>query len=132
MREIDKALDDILTIRHQLADPHRVPRLRPATLAATGGRRSPPPSWKRCGSTRPTARPLAFFGGWVATAIVSAALIGIEMRARSHRRHSGLADAMINRRSNNCPCRSGRRRPAGAGECRPRIFGCCRASGRCW
>ena len=43
----------------------------------------------------PTAHPLLFFAIWAATAGVSAGLIWIEMRARSRRHHSGLADAMV-------------------------------------
>jgi hypothetical protein len=96
MREIDKALDDILTIRHQLAAGTAFRGYGPATLAATGGLALATTLVEALWLDQPTARPLAFFGGWVATAIVSAALIGIEMRARSHRHHSGLADAMIN------------------------------------
>ena len=43
---------------------------------------------------RPASRS-TFFAGWAAAALLSAALIWIEMRARSRRHHSGLADAMI-------------------------------------
>jgi hypothetical protein len=43
----------------------------------------------------PTGSPLTFFLGWAAAAVLSSALIWIEMRARSRRHHSGLADAMI-------------------------------------
>jgi hypothetical protein len=43
----------------------------------------------------PTGHSLAFLQGWAATALVSAAMIGVEMQARSRRHHSGLADAMI-------------------------------------
>ena len=38
---------------------------------------------------------MIFFAGWAATALVSAGIIGVEMRARSRRHHSGLADAMV-------------------------------------
>ena len=43
----------------------------------------------------PTAQPLTFLASWAAAAALSAILIWIEMRARSRRHHSGLADAMI-------------------------------------
>ncbi|KMO30634.1 hypothetical protein VQ03_28340, partial [Methylobacterium tarhaniae] len=43
----------------------------------------------------PTAEPLTFLAGWIATAFLSVGLIGAEMRARSRRHHSGLADAMV-------------------------------------
>jgi hypothetical protein len=38
---------------------------------------------------------LVFFAGWAVTALLSGAMIWIEMRARSRRHHSGLADAMV-------------------------------------
>ena len=43
---------------------------------------------------RPVIRSI-FFSGWAATALLSGAMIWIEMQARSRRHHSGLADAMI-------------------------------------
>jgi len=43
----------------------------------------------------PSGQPLVFFLGWAATALLSAAIIGVEMRARSRRHHCGLADAMV-------------------------------------
>jgi hypothetical protein len=42
-----------------------------------------------------TAQPVLFFTGWFVAASISAVIIAIEMRARSYRHHSGLADAMI-------------------------------------
>jgi hypothetical protein len=41
------------------------------------------------------AEPVAFFTGWVLTAIVAVALIGAEMLRRAQRHHAGLADQMI-------------------------------------
>ena len=43
----------------------------------------------------PTGEPLGFFLGWFVAAALSGLIIWIEMRARSRRHHSGLADAMI-------------------------------------
>jgi hypothetical protein len=43
----------------------------------------------------PSALPLAYLTVWVVVAILAAALIGTEMRARSHRQHGGLADVMV-------------------------------------
>jgi hypothetical protein len=43
----------------------------------------------------PSGQPLTFLIGWAIAALVSLSMIGIEMRARSRRHHSGLADAMI-------------------------------------
>src|SRR5258705_137598 len=43
----------------------------------------------------PRGQAVIFFAGWAATALVSAGIIGVEMRARSRRHHCGLADAMV-------------------------------------
>ncbi len=96
MRDLDKALADIFAIRSQIAAGTAFRGYGPAAIAATAGRgaghRGRPIS---SGSTiRPRIR-VTFFFGWAAAALVSAAMIWIEMRARSRRHHSGLADAMI-------------------------------------
>ena len=41
------------------------------------------------------ATPATFVSTWVVVALASAALIGVEMYARTRRHHSGLADAML-------------------------------------
>src|SRR3977135_3452173 len=82
MRDLDKALADIFTIRSQIA-------------AATGGLALLTALFQFLWLDDPTSHPLAFFSGWAATALVSGAMIWIEMLARSRRHHSGLADAMI-------------------------------------
>src|SRR5262249_12970687 len=43
----------------------------------------------------PTGEPMTFFLGWAMAAALAGLVIWIEMRARSQRHHSGLADAMI-------------------------------------
>ena len=43
----------------------------------------------------PSQHPLTFLFGWAAAAALSAAMIWVEMLARTRRHHSGLADAMI-------------------------------------
>jgi hypothetical protein len=96
MRDLDKALADIFTIRSQIAAGTAFRGYGPATVAATGGLALITAIGQILWLDDPTGYPLTFFSGWAATALVSAAMIGVEMQARSRRHHSGLADAMIN------------------------------------
>jgi hypothetical protein len=95
MRDLDKALADIFAIRSQIAAGTAFRGYGPATLAATGGLALATTLIQFLWLDDPTARPLAFFTGWGAAALVSAGMIWTEMQARSRRHHSGLADAMI-------------------------------------
>lgn len=95
MRDLDKALDDILAIRSQIAAGTAFRGYGPATVAATGGIALLTAVLQSQWLANPSAEPLTFLAGWMAAALLSAALIGIEMLARSRRHHSGLADAMI-------------------------------------
>jgi hypothetical protein len=95
MRDLDKALADILTIRSQIAAGTAFRGYGPATVAATGGLALITAIGQLLWLGDPTGHPLTFFSGWAATALLSAAMIGVEMQARSRRHHSGLADAMI-------------------------------------
>jgi hypothetical protein len=95
MRDLDRALADILAIRSQLAAATAFRGYGPAALAATSGLALVTTVAQAALLKDPTGHPLAFLMSWVATAAVSAAIIGVEMRGRSRRMHSGLADAMI-------------------------------------
>src|SRR3982074_3237787 len=95
MRDLDKALADIFAIRSQIAAGTAFRGYGPATVAATGGVALLTMLFQLLWLHDPTGRPLLFFAGWAAAALVSGAMIWIEMRARSRRHHSGLADAMI-------------------------------------
>src|SRR6202171_4307005 len=95
MRDLDKALADIFAIRSQIAAGTAFRGYGPATVAATGGLALATALIQFWWLDDPTSRPLTFFSGWTATALVSGAIIWIEMQARSRRHHSGLADAMI-------------------------------------
>src|SRR5260370_7040807 len=95
MRDLDKALADIFTIRSQIAAGTAFRGYGPATVAATGGLALLTALAQFLWLDDPTSHPLAFFSGWAATALVSGGMIWIEMLARSRRHHSGLADAMI-------------------------------------
>ncbi|MGY3449367.1 hypothetical protein [Bradyrhizobium sp. USDA 4353] len=95
MRDLDKALADIIAIRSQLAAGTAFRGYGPATMAATAAVALMTALIQQFVLPDPTAEPLTFLLGWAAAACVSLAMIWIEMRARSRRHHSGLADAMI-------------------------------------
>src|SRR5882724_9589176 len=95
MRDLDKALADILAIRSQIAAGTAFRGYGPATVAVTSGIALLTAILQFLWLDDPTGQPIAFFAGWAAAALLSAALIWIEMQARSRRHHSGLADAMI-------------------------------------
>ncbi len=94
MRDLDRALADIVAIRSQIAAGTAFQGYGPATIAATGGLALLTAAAQRFWLGE-TPDPVLFFAGWVATAILAVVLIGGEMLARSRRHHSGLADALI-------------------------------------
>lgn len=94
MRDLDKALADILEIRIQLAAGTAFRGYGPGTVAVTGLLALAAAAAQRFALDRPDD-PLLFFGYWTAVAIVSATIIGTEMVARTRRHHAGLADAML-------------------------------------
>jgi hypothetical protein len=95
MRDLDKALADIIAIRSQLAAGTAFRGYGPATMAATSGVALVTATLQHLFLADPSGEPATFLLGWAAAAVVSLLMIGIEMQARSRRHHSGLADAMI-------------------------------------
>jgi hypothetical protein len=95
MRDLDKALADIFTIRSQIAAGTAFRGYGPAAVAATGGLALATALVQFLWLDDPTGHPLIFFAGWAAAALVSGGMIWTEMQARSRRHHSGLADAMV-------------------------------------
>ena len=95
MRELDKALADIIAIRSQIAAGTAFRGYGPATMAATAGVALLTAFLQSAFLANPTTSPLTFFFGWSLAALISLVMIGIEMRARTQRHHSGFADAMI-------------------------------------
>src|SRR5258708_35401467 len=95
MQDLDKALADIGAIRSQIAAGTAFRGYGPAAMAATGCVALATSVLQFALLDDPTGNPLTFLFGWVAAALLSSALIWIEMQARSRRHHSGLADAMI-------------------------------------
>jgi hypothetical protein len=95
MRDLDKALADILAIRSQIAAGTAFRGYGPAAVAATGGLALVTAILQYLWLDDPTGHPMEFLGGWAAAALVSGGMIWTEMQARSRRHHSGLADAMV-------------------------------------
>jgi hypothetical protein len=95
MADLDKALADILAIRNQIAAGTAFQGYGPSAVAATAVVALITTLLQFFLLDNPTAQPFSFLFGWTAAAAVSASMIGIEMRARSQRHHSGLADAMV-------------------------------------
>ncbi len=95
MRDLDKALADITAIRSQMARGAEFRGYGPMTIAATGVLAVAAAGVQALWLPDPAADVLAYIALWVATAVLCAILIGIEMVARTRRIHSGLADEMI-------------------------------------
>jgi hypothetical protein len=95
MRDLDKALADIVAIRSQIAAGTAFRGYGPVAVAGTGGVALLTAILQHLLLENPTDHPLIFLFGWAAAAALSALMIWIEMQARSRRHHSGLADAMI-------------------------------------
>ncbi|KQT98893.1 hypothetical protein ASG60_04060 [Methylobacterium sp. Leaf469] len=95
MTDLDKALADIIAIRSQLVRGTAFSGYGPAAFAATAGLALATATAQTLLLDDPDARPLLFFGAWVATAVIALGLVGAEMRARARRHTGGLGDAMI-------------------------------------
>lgn len=95
MRDLDKALSDILAIRSQIAAGTAFRGYGPAAMAGTGVVALAATLLQAFALPQTAMSPLPFFLVWLAAAAGAAVLTGAEMIARSRRHHSGLADAMI-------------------------------------
>lgn len=95
MRDVDRALADITSIRSHLAAGTLFRGFGPAVVAATGGLAIVTAAAQSVWRDELAHEPLTFILCWVVTALVGSGLIGAEMLARSRRHHAGLADAMI-------------------------------------
>jgi len=95
MDDLDKALEDIGSIRAQMARSTEFRGYGPATLAATAGIAILAAAVQAYWLADPAAHLGAYLWIWISTAAVSASMIGAQMVARSHRIHSGMADEMI-------------------------------------
>jgi hypothetical protein len=92
---LDKALGDITSIRRQVARTTEFRGYGAATLAATGIFAILAAAAQNLLVLDPVNHIGTYLRLWVATAFVSATLIGMQTIARTRRIHSGLADEMI-------------------------------------
>ena len=95
LHPLDKALGDITSIRRQVARTTEFRGYGAATLAATGAFAILAAVAQNFLVPDPANHISAYLRVWVTTAIVSAALIGMQTLTRARRIHSGLADEMI-------------------------------------
>ena len=95
MTDLHKAIDDISSIRRQMARSTEFRGYGPMTLAATGVSAMLASFIQAQWLLDPANHIALYLAIWISTAIVSAALIGTEMFARTRRIHSGMADEMI-------------------------------------
>jgi len=95
MSELHKALGDISNIRKQVALTTQFRGYGPATLAATGILALLAAEAQSIWLPDAADHLWVYLRIWLATAIVSAAVTGAQMYARTRRMHSGLSDEMI-------------------------------------
>jgi hypothetical protein len=95
MDDLNKALGDISSIRRQMARTTEFRGYGPATLAATGVMAIAAAGAQALWLPDPANHISSYLAIWITTAIVSAALIGMQTVMRAHRMHSGMADEMI-------------------------------------
>ena len=96
MRDINKALSDILEIRTQIAAGTAFRGYGPAAIAITGLIGIATAAVQSLFLPPLDAAPNTFVWIWIGAGLLSAAVVRIEMQGRSRRHHSSLADAMIN------------------------------------
>jgi hypothetical protein len=95
MKDLDEALAEITAIRTQMARGTEFRGYGPVTVAATGLLALVAGAIQAIWLPDPAAHVVGYLALWIATAALSAILIGAEMVARTRRIHSGLADEMI-------------------------------------
>ncbi len=95
MQDLEKALGDIVSIRRQVARTTEFRGYGPVTLAVTGVLAFAAAAVQARCIPESAAHLSEYLATWISTALVSVALIGTQMFARSQRVHSGMADEMI-------------------------------------
>jgi hypothetical protein len=95
MTDLHKALDDISSIRRQMAHSTQFRGYGPATLAATGVIAFLAASLQSIWLPDPANHIPAYLSLWISAAVLSTGLTGVQMYTRTHRIHSGLSDEML-------------------------------------
>ncbi|MBT9333377.1 hypothetical protein [Paracidobacterium acidisoli] len=95
MNDLYKALDDISSIRRQMASTTVFRGYGPATLAATGVFAALAAGVQAIWLPDPGNHISIYLSIWITTAVASAALTGVQMYTRTRRIHSGLSNEML-------------------------------------
>lgn len=95
MNDLDKALGDISSIRRQVAGSTEFRGYGPATLAATAALAFFAAAVQPLAAPDPVHHIRPYLLVWIGTAVLCAALTGVQMVTRSRRIHSALSDDMI-------------------------------------
>jgi hypothetical protein len=95
MNDLNKALEDITSIRRQVAYSTEFRGYGPATLASTGILAVAAAGAQARWLPDPASHIPAYLSLWIGTAVLSVAGIATQMYARTRRIHSEMADEMI-------------------------------------
>ena len=95
MRDLDQALVAISDIRSRLAAGTMFRGFGPAVMASTAGLAFATATAQSLWPEILNSDPYIFLTCWIVIAVIAAALIGVEMVARSRRYHGPLSNAMI-------------------------------------
>jgi hypothetical protein len=95
MNDLYKALGDISSIRRQMANTTEFRGYGPATLATTGVFAILAAGAQALWLPDPANHISTYLSIWIATAVLSAALTGVQMYTRTRRIHSGLSNEML-------------------------------------
>lgn len=95
MDDLNRALEDISSIRRQMAHGTEFRGYGPATLAVTGIFAILAAAVQAFWVPDPRNHTSSYLCIWIVTAFLSAVLIGFQTVTRAHRMHSGIANEMI-------------------------------------
>ncbi len=95
MNDLNRALGEISSIRRQMARSTEFRGYGPATLATTGLIAVLAAGLQARWVPEPVAYASTYLSIWIWTAVLSAALTGVQMYTRARRMHSGMSDEMI-------------------------------------
>src|SRR5262245_56389383 len=95
MKDLEDALSDIKAMRTQIARSTQFRGYSATAFAATGILALAAATAQSYWIANPVTELTAFLALWIAAAGIAAAVIGVDVIARSRRAHSGLADEMI-------------------------------------
>jgi hypothetical protein len=95
MNDLNRALGDISSIRRQMARSTEFRGYGPATLAATGLIAVLAATFQALWLPDPANHISSYLSIWICTAVLSAALTGVQMYTRTRRIHSDMSQEMM-------------------------------------